>query len=70
MTLRSILCNPAITAPMPGLITPQQVDNACMAMVERRRLDEEGAGAVGPGDGPRLGESAGPLPVAEDWEYV
>jgi len=39
LALRCILCNPAITAPMPGLITPQQVDNACMAVVERRKLD-------------------------------
>ena len=39
LALRCILCNPAITAPMPGLITPQQVDNACTAVVERRKLD-------------------------------
>ena len=26
---------------MPGLITPQQVDNACSAVLERRKLDLE-----------------------------
>ena len=39
LTLRAILCNPAITAPMPGLITPAQVDNAALAVKERRELD-------------------------------
>ncbi|RMF88048.1 MAG: aldo/keto reductase, partial [Planctomycetota bacterium] len=39
LTLRYILCNPAITAPIPGLITPQQVDNAALAVKERRVLD-------------------------------
>ena len=39
LAIRCILCNPAITAPMAGLITPQQVDNVCLAVVERRKLD-------------------------------
>lgn len=39
LTLRYILCNPAITAPIPGLITTQQVDNAALAVKERRVLD-------------------------------
>ena len=39
LAIRHILCNPAITAPMPGLITQQQVDNVCAAVKERRELD-------------------------------
>jgi predicted aldo/keto reductase-like oxidoreductase len=39
MSLRYILCNPAITAPIPGLISRQQVDNAVRAVQERRELD-------------------------------
>jgi len=39
LALRCILCNPAITAPMPGMITVQQVDNAALAVKERRELD-------------------------------
>ncbi len=39
LAMRAILCNPAITAPIPGLITPQQVDNAALAVKERRELD-------------------------------
>ena len=32
---------PAITAPIPGLISPAQVDNMVAAVRERRELDEE-----------------------------
>ena len=39
LAIRYILCNPAITAPIPGLISVQQVDNVCMAVKERRELD-------------------------------
>ena len=41
LALRSILCNPAITAPIPGLITPAQVDNVALAVKEPRNLDAE-----------------------------
>lgn len=39
LAIRYILCNPAITAPMPGLISEQQVDNVALAIMERRVLD-------------------------------
>jgi hypothetical protein len=39
LAIRYILCNPAITAPIPGLITPEQVDNVALAVKERRELD-------------------------------
>jgi len=39
LALRAILCNAAITAPIPGLITLDQVDNAALAVKERRELD-------------------------------
>ncbi len=39
LVLRYILCNPAITAPIPGMITTEQVDNAALAVKERRELD-------------------------------
>jgi len=41
LTIRAILCNPAITAPMPGMISVDQVDNIALAVVERRQLDLE-----------------------------
>jgi aryl-alcohol dehydrogenase-like predicted oxidoreductase len=40
LAIRYILCNPAITAPIPGLINPHQVDNVAKAVKERRELDE------------------------------
>lgn len=39
LALRYILCNDAITAPMPGLISAHQIDNAVRAVQERRQLD-------------------------------
>jgi aryl-alcohol dehydrogenase-like predicted oxidoreductase len=41
LALRYILCNSAITAPIPGLISPEQVDNVALAVMERRELDVE-----------------------------
>jgi len=34
MAIRYILCNPSITAPIPGIINPQQVDNVAKAVQE------------------------------------
>ncbi|MCL4853599.1 MAG: aldo/keto reductase [Bryobacteraceae bacterium] len=39
LAIRYILNNPAISAPIPGLITLEQVDNAARAVMERRKLD-------------------------------
>ena len=39
LTIRYILANPAITAPIPGLISIKQVDNMVAAVKERRQLD-------------------------------
>ena len=41
LIIRSILCNPAITAPIPGLINPEQVDNVAKAVKEPRGLTAE-----------------------------
>ena len=40
LTLRHILNNPAITAPIPGLACVEEVDNAAAAVKERRKLDK------------------------------
>lgn len=39
LAIRYVLCNPAITAPIPGLISVKQVDNLALAIKERRVLD-------------------------------
>jgi aryl-alcohol dehydrogenase-like predicted oxidoreductase len=41
LAIRYILCNPAITAPIPGLINVEQVDNVAVAVAQRRALDME-----------------------------
>jgi aryl-alcohol dehydrogenase-like predicted oxidoreductase len=41
LAVRYILCNPSITAPIPGLINPGQVDNVALAVKERRELDRK-----------------------------
>jgi predicted aldo/keto reductase-like oxidoreductase len=40
LCLRYILCNPAVTAPIPGMIHIAQVENAAKAIAERRELDK------------------------------
>jgi aryl-alcohol dehydrogenase-like predicted oxidoreductase len=39
LAIRYILCNPAISAPIPGMVSVQQVDNVALAVKERRVLD-------------------------------
>jgi aryl-alcohol dehydrogenase-like predicted oxidoreductase len=39
LAIRYILTNPAVTAPIPGLISIHQVDNAALAIKERREKD-------------------------------
>lgn len=39
LAIRYILCNPALTAPIPGLINTHQVDNMARAIKERLELD-------------------------------
>lgn len=41
LAIRNILCNPAITAPIPGLVNLEQVDNVAKAIKERRELDKQ-----------------------------
>ncbi len=41
LTIRAILTNPVITAPIPGMISPEQVDNVSIAVLQRRKLDTE-----------------------------
>jgi aryl-alcohol dehydrogenase-like predicted oxidoreductase len=70
LAIRSILCNRAITAPIPGLITPQQVDNVALAVKERRQLDQEEKAALDRA----MQRAWANLPPSyqwlKDWEYV
>ena len=68
--IRYILCNPAITAPIPGLINTHQVDNVAAAVQERRKLDAAEARHLEQA----MDEAWAKLPDdyqwLKDWEYV
>jgi len=69
LAIRYILCNPHIV-PIPGLISPQQVDNVARAVLERRQLDLADATALKNA----MDETWAKLPPnyqwLKNWEYV
>jgi aryl-alcohol dehydrogenase-like predicted oxidoreductase len=69
LAIRYILCNPHIV-PIPGLISPHQVDNVAKAVMERRQLDLAEAGELKKA----MEETWARLPKnyqwLKDWEYV
>jgi len=70
MAIRYILGNPAITAPIPGMINTHQVDNMAKAVKERRKLDLAEARELEKA----MDEAWAKLPAnyqwLKDWEYV
>ena len=70
LALRYILCNPAITAPIPGLISPQQVDNAALAVVERRELDVDERAELDRAMDDAWARLPHHYQWLKDWEYV
>jgi len=70
LTIRYILCNPAITAPIPGLITPQQVDNVALAVKERRELDLAERAELEEAMERAWARLPGTYQWLKDWEYV
>jgi len=70
LAIRYILCNPTITAPIPGMINPHQVDNVAKAVAERRKLDVAEAKELEEA----MDEAWAKLPPdyqwLKDWEYV
>jgi predicted aldo/keto reductase-like oxidoreductase len=70
LAIRYILCNDAITAPMPGMITEQQVDNVARAVLERRLLDSKEQAELSRA----MDRAWASLPPnyqwLRDWEYV
>ena len=70
MAIRYILCNPAITAPIPGMINPHQVDNVVKAVKEHRQLDVAEAKELEEA----MDQAWANLPAGyqwlKDWEYV
>ena len=70
LTIRYILCNTALTAPIPGLINTHQVDNVAKAVQEARQLDKTEKAALDKA----MDEAWARLPSdyqwLKDWEYV
>jgi len=70
LTIRYILMNPAITAPIPGLITPHQVENVAMAVMERRRLNEAEKAELEKAADRMWANLPSHYSWLKDWEYV
>jgi len=70
LTIRYILCNKAITAPIPGLISRQQVDNVCLAVKERRELDVEEKAELQRATDRGWANLPENYQWLKDWEYV
>ena len=70
LAIRYILCNPAITAPIPGLITTHQVDNAALAVKERRELVAEVKAELDRAMDRAWANLSPRYQWLKDWEYV
>ena len=70
LAIRYILCNPAMTAPIPGMINTAQVDNVAKAVQERRELDVKEKAELEQA----MDEAWANLPDhyqwLKDWEYI
>jgi predicted aldo/keto reductase-like oxidoreductase len=70
MTIRYILGNPAVTAPIPGLISTQQVDNMALAVRERRELDHDERAELEQRSDLAWASLPADYQWLKDWEYV
>jgi len=70
LAIRYILCNDAITAPIPGLITIQQVDNVARAVKERRELDVQEKAELDRAMNRAWANLPANYQWLKDWEYV
>jgi len=70
LAIRCILCNPAITAPIPGMISTQQVDNIALAVKERRELDIDEKAELDQAMKRAFAKLPHRYRWLRDWEYV
>ncbi len=69
-TIRYILANPAITAPIPGLISAHQVDNVAPAIKEPRELHADEHAELQRATGDMWARLPADYQWLKDWEYV
>jgi predicted aldo/keto reductase-like oxidoreductase len=70
MAIRYILGNPAVTAPIPGMINTHQVDNLAKAVKERRQLDSAEAKVLEEAMDRAWANLPGHYQWLKNWEYV
>jgi aryl-alcohol dehydrogenase-like predicted oxidoreductase len=70
LAIRYILNNPAITAPIPGLINAHQVDNMARAVQERRQLDLKEKAELEQAGREMWAKLPSHYQWLKDWEYV
>ena len=70
LTIRAILTNPVITAPIPGMITPAQVDNVALAVLQRRALDVKEQAELDAATDRAFANLPYHYRWLKDWEYV
>jgi aryl-alcohol dehydrogenase-like predicted oxidoreductase len=70
MALRYILGNPAITAPIPGMVNIHQVDNAAQAVKEFRELDHKEKSELDEATRRMWANLRPSHQWLKDWEYV
>ena len=70
LAIRYILCNSAITAPIPGLISPAQVENMALAIKERRQLDVAEKAELEQASAEMWAKLPTNYQWLKDWQYV
>jgi len=70
LAIRYILCNKVITAPIPGLINIDQVNNMARAVKERRELDQKEASTLQRAADEAWAKLPEDYQWLKDWEYV
>ncbi len=70
LTIRAILTNPAITAPIPGMITPEQVDNVALSVLQRRALDVQERADLEAATDRAFANLPARYQWLKDWDYI
>ncbi|MCX6623117.1 MAG: aldo/keto reductase [Acidobacteria bacterium] len=70
LAIRYILGNPAITAPIPGMVNTHQVDNVAQAVIERRKLDRKEKAELDRHSAEMWTRLSPTHQWLRDWEYV